>query len=212
MLGTDAYDLLWFDLKWEDHGKVFIKKDRDPVFIHNKVFRRSFLQQHGIYFPEDLTWCEDSAMLALVEMDIDHNRIGRILSDSPIYTYLVRDGSLCNRPEIRFANLRSFFRRHCFVADEFLKRGLIDQYRTMCVRVMADSFYTLVKAPGITEDKSEHERLVWAWYDEHRAACKACRPEMFDLVLQAVNRERFDGGEITADDFMAWIQKHERGE
>ena len=88
----------------------------------------------------------------------------------------------------------------------------MDQYYTMCVRVMCDSYYTLCLAPGITEDKSEHEKRVWAWFDEHREPFHKCRPEMIKMVIEAVNKECFDGGEITWKDVSKWIENHERGE
>ena len=212
VLNNDQFDLLWFDLLCDDHGKVINRTERNPVFVHDKVFRRSFLLEKGIRFKEDLTWCEDSAFLALIEMDIDHQRIGKIKVQAPIYLYIVRDGSLCNRPEIKFANLKSFFKRHCYVAEEFKKRGLTAQYNTMCVRTMADSYYTLVKAPDIEEDKTEFAAEVWQWYENHREAIGDCTKPDFDLVMRAVNRERYDGGEITGKEFIEWIRKHERGE
>jgi hypothetical protein len=212
VLDTDNFDLLWFDLLWQDHERLHMKTDREPVFVHNKVFRRKFLTDNEIRFNEELTWCEDSAFLAVVEMEIDHKRIGKIKCDRPIYLYSVRDGSLCNRPEIKFQNLQSFFKRHCYVADEFLKRGHMAEYNTMIVRIMADSYYTLNKAPGIEEDKSGFEKTVWDYYDGHREFFRRCTPEDFDLVMKAVNRERFDGGPITKQEFLAWIDRHERGE
>jgi len=206
------YDLLWFELIFDDHGKVTTRTHRDPVFVHNKVFRRSFLQEHGIRFQEHLTWCEDSAFMAVIEMEIDHQRIGKIVVASPIYIYIVRDGSLCNRPEIRFKNLCSFFDRHCYVAEEFRKRGRYEEYCTMCVRTMMDSYYTLVKAPGITEDKSGLEKRVWEWYEANRSAVLDCKKVHFERVLKAVNRERSDGGVITGEEFVNWLKSHERGE
>ena len=211
VLNNDQFDLLWFDLLCDDHGKVINRTERNPVFVHDKVFRRSFLLEKGIRFKEDLTWCEDSAFLALIEMDIDHQRIGKIKAQAPIYLYIVRDGSLCNRPEIKFANLKSFFKRHCYVAEEFKKRGLTAQYNTMCVRTMADSYYTLVKAPDIEEDKTEFAAEVWRWYEDHREAIGDCTRSDFDLAMRAVNRERYDGGEITGEEVIEWIKKHERG-
>ena len=207
---AQKFDLLWFDIYAEVDGKVHIKSERDPVVIHGKVFRRSFLNEHDLRFPEFLTWCEDSAFLAVLEMEIDHQKIGKIVTQAPIYSWIAREGSLCNRKEIRFKNLQSFFDRHCYVADEFRKRGLIDEYNTMCVRVMCDSYYTLCRVPGIDEDKSAHEARVWAWYDEHRKEFAACKPDMFDMVIDAVNRECNDGGWISKGDVMNWIHKHER--
>lgn len=218
-LGNEKFDLIWFELlvdDWMDKSKpmkTFLRKERDPIFVHNKLFRRQFLLEHKIRFNEELIWCEDSAFMAIVEMEINHQRIGKVNSKTgPIYLYICRQGSLCNRPEIFFANLQSFFKRHCYVADAFLERGMMDEYYSMCVRVMGDSFYTLCKAPGITEDKSDFERKVWDWFDEHREAFWKCRPEMFRMVIKAVNRERDDGGEIREEEFIRWIKEHERGE
>lgn len=206
------YDLLWFPLVWEHNdGRRFLKDERDPVFIHNKVFRKSMIAEKGLRFPEHLTWCEDSAFLAVMEMEIDHQRIGKIISDMPIYAYFVRDGSLCNRPEIKFANLQSFFQRHIYVAEEFRKRGLMDQYYTMCLRVMCDSYCTLYIAKDIPEDRSEHEKRVWQWYDEHVDAVKKCRAEMVPWVMNAVNRESRDGT-VEWNQIREWIENHERGE
>lgn len=215
VLDDEKNDMLWFDLLFEDkpeNHRVFLKKDREPVFIHNKIFRRTFLMDNQIRFNESLTWCEDSAFLAVVEMEIDHKRIGKISCDSPIYLYNVRIGSLCNRPEIRFKNLQSFFDRHCYVAEQFFIRGHMEEYRTMIVRIMGDSYYTVNLAPGISESRREHEKRVFAYFDQHRDAFYACKRENFDLALAAVNRENYDGGEITEDALMEWIHSHERGE
>lgn len=213
VLGDEKNDLLWFDVLAEiGEEKTYLKQERDPVVIHGKIFRRQFLIDHHIRFNEELTWCEDSAFLAVVEMEIDHERIGKIRTDRPIYAWIERQGSLCNRPEIKFKNLQSFFLRHIYVAEEFLKRGMMDQYNTMCARTIADSYYTLVKAPGITEDKSEFERKVWAWYDEHKEPIMNCRKNDFKRALAAVNRERIDGGMITGEEIIEWIKVHERGE
>lgn len=212
VLDTEKYDLLWFDLLWQDREKLYLRTNRNPVFVHDKVFRRTFLTDNQIRFNESLTWCEDSAFMAVVEMEINHERIGKIRGISPIYLYNVRDGSLCNRPEIKFQNLQSFFDRHCYVADEFNKRGKIQEYRMMVVRAMADSYYTLKLAPGIQDSKTAFEQRVWNYYDRHRNEFRTCGPENFDFVLAAVNRERFDGGEITKKAFLEWIGRHERGE
>lgn len=213
VLPAENFDLLWFHMYWEEFSKrVFIKRDRECIFVHNKILRRSFLLDNQIRFVEDLTWCEDSAFFADVEMVINHKKIGLIKCDAPIYVYQCRQGSLCNRPEIKFLNLQSFFRRHTYVAQQFLNRGHIDEHRALCVRVMGDSYYTLNLAPGITDDKSEHEARVWKWFDEHRDAFYACPEKTFDEVLEAVNRECFDGGTITKEALMDWIHRHERGE
>ena len=212
VLDNDEFDLLWFDVMAEVEGHKYLKDKRDPVVIHGKVFRRSFLLDNQIRFNESLTWCEDSAFLSVIEMEINHQRIGKIRCESPIYAWIERMGSLCNRPEIKFRNLQSFFDRHCYVAEEFYRRGRMEEYRTMMVRTMADCYYTLNLATGIDEDKTAFEKRVWEYYDKRKAAFHACKPENFDFALAAVNRERLDGGTIAKKAFTEWINKHERGE
>lgn len=208
----DRFDMMWFEVYAEMDGKRYLKEKRDPVVLHGKAFRTEFIREKGLRFNEDLTWCEDSAFLALLEMEIDVRRIGRITGSCPIYTWTHRIGSLCNRPEIKFSNLKSFFRRHRYVAEEFRKRGLMDEYYTMVARIACDSYYTLQVA-DVDEDRSEHEKAVWAYLTEHRADLLNCRKSAFDEVIKATNREN-ENCNITKEDVLAWLrtmrQKYEK--
>ena len=200
----DRFDMMWFDVYAEMHGRRYIKDVRDPVVLHGKAIRTRFLRDHGIRFQEDLTWCEDSAFLALLEMEIDARRIGKITGSSPIYTWIHRYGSLCNRPEIRYQNLQSFFRRHCYVAEEFRKHGLMDGYCTMVARIACDSYYTLQVA-DIKEDRSEHEKRVYEYLKEHREQLYGCRKSAFQEVVDATNREN-DNCNITGEEVRTWLR------
>ena len=201
----DRFDLMWFPVYAELDGRRYVKNERDPVVVHGKVFRAAFLREKGIRFNEELTWCEDSAFLSVLEMEIDVKRIGKITADAPMYTWIHRDGSLCNRPEIRFKNLESFFRRHCYVADEFKKRGLMDPYYTMVARTACDSYYTL-RIADVPDDRSEHEKRVRAWLKAHVGDLLKCRKSAFDQVIEATNREN-DNCSITKDEVLAWLRE-----
>lgn len=198
----DRFDLMWFDVYAEMKGKRYIKDTRDPVVLHGKAFRADFIREKGLRFLEELTWCEDSAFLSVLEMEIDPRRIGKITGSCPIYTWTHRPGSLCNRPEIKFSNLQSFFRRHCYVAEEFRKRGMTDPYCTMVARIMCDSYYTL-QAADVPEDRSDHERRVWEYLRDHRAELMQCRKKAFDQVIEATNREN-ENCHITRDEVLTW--------
>ena len=200
----DKFDLMWFEVYAEMDGKRYLKEKRDPVVLHGKAFRSSFLRENGIRFQEDLTWCEDSAFLSLLEMIIDVRRIGKITGSCPMYTWIHRNGSLCNRPEIKFQNLQSFFRRHCYVAEEFRKRGFMDEYCTMVARIACDSYYTLQVA-DVPEDRSEHEKKVWDYLKEHREQLLGCRKSAFDQVVEATNREN-DNCSITGEEVKTWLK------
>ena len=198
------FDLLWFPVYAEMKGVRYLKAERDPVVLHGKAFRREFLKEKGLRFQEDLIWCEDSAFLSVMEMEIDVQRIGKITTDAPIYTWLHRDGSLCNRPEIRWDNLQSFFRRHCYVAEEFLKRGMMDPYYTMVARIACDAYYSLQQA-GVKEDTGEHEKRVWEYLNAHREELLKCRKSAFDEVIEATNREN-DNSHVTKAEVLTWLK------
>ena len=200
----DSFDLMWFEVYAEMKGRRYLKEKRDPVVLHGKAFRRQFILDKGLRFREDLTWCEDSAFLSVMEMEIDVKRIGKITADCPMYTWIHRIGSLCNRPEIKFQNLQSFFRRHCYVAEEFKKRGMMDPYYTMVARIACDSYYTLQVA-DVPEDRSEHEKRVWEYLKAHRADLMKCRKAMFDQVIEATNREN-DNCNITGEEVKTWLK------
>lgn len=203
-------DLLWFDVRAALlDGRVFLKTDRDPVLIHGKAFRTSFLREHGIRFQEELTWCEDSAFLALVEMEIDLKRIGHIHADAPIYAWICRKGSLCNRDEIKFDNLKSFFRRHCYVQEEMKRHGFMEEYHAMTVRVLGDSYYTLKKAgfgPENRPDYEAHRQAVIAYYKAHRDELLKVPGERMEQVIQAVNHE-CEGCDLTREKLVGFLHE-----
>lgn len=201
-----GYDLLWFDLLFEYmDGRVFLRDKYDPVLVHGKVIRRSFLREHGIRFPEHLTWCEDSAMLAVCEMEIGKTRKGKIRSCAPIYAYICRNGSLCNRPEIRFDNRKSFYRRHRYVQDEMEKRGLETERRMMTLRTLADNMYTMEQA-GLAEDMSAFGAETLKYYKAHKQDLAGITRDEFQFVLDAVNMEN-EGCNITRDGFLEWLRR-----
>lgn len=208
-IGQD-YDLLWFDVMFELlDGRVIRKNTYDPVVVHGKAIRREWLREHRIRFPEHLTWCEDSAMLAVCEMEIDGKRKGYIRTDAPIYSYIERRGSLCNRPEILFANRKSFFARHCYVQAEMEKRGLMREARMMTARNLGDAMYTLEIAE-ITDDMTEFREKVRDYYRARRKdLTKVTSGEMRE-VLRAVNLE--DRCHIEAREFWDWLRRLNDGE
>lgn len=200
----DNFDLMWFEVYAEVDNLRYLKAERDPVVLHGKCFRTAYIRQRGLRFLEDLTWCEDSAFLAVLEMELNPKRIGKITGSCPMYTWIKRDGSLCNRPEIRWENLQSFFRRHCYVAEEFKKRGMTDPYNTMVFRIACDSYYSLQVA-DIPEDRSEHEKKVWEYLKDRKAELLAVRRSMGDLVVEATNREN-DNCNITKEEVLTWLK------
>ena len=199
-------DMLWFELIMQKDGKWYRRKERDPVVLHGKAFRREFLISHNIRFPEHLTWCEDSAFLARLELEIDQKRIGEIQTIGPMYLYVVRDGSLCNRKEIWFGNRKSFFLRHQYVEDQLREHGKDEEAKIMSVRIMGDSYFTLHEDKDVPRNEHEaHEKEVWEYYHTHQDCFLGVNDEGFNMALGAVNYE--NQSNISKIQLLRWIQE-----
>ena len=190
-------------------GRVIRKNTYDPVVVHGKAIRREWLREHRIRFPEDLTWCEDSAMLAVCEMELDGKRKGYIRTEAPIYAFIARKGSLCNRPEILYENRKSFWRRHCYVQREMEKRGLEREARMMTARNLGDAMYTLEIAL-IADDMSQFRAKVRNYYRERRGDLARLTAGEMREILDAVNLE--NRCHIEAREFWAWLKRLNDGE
>ena len=187
---AENYDFLWWAMTGEDvEGRVKLRDERDPVLVHAKAFRRSFLREHNVRYNESLTWCEDSAFLALVELEIDHQRIGKVSAEAPLYCSIARVGSLCHRKEIRFQNMKSFFYRHRYVQDEFLKREKMEPYRTMSVRIMGDCYKILFLDDFPGEDLTEYREEVLEYWRMHRGDFFLLPEKRYRMALDAVDNE-----------------------
>ena len=206
-----GFDMLWFRFLFEMNGGLYEKTDREPVLLHGKVFRTSFLRDHNIRFQEYLTWCEDSAFVALIEMEIVPERVGMIKTNFPLYVYISRQGSLCNRPEILFDNRKSFFLRHQYVADQLRLHGQDKESDRFTVRTLGDSYITLVEIG--TEDAGayeEHERDVWEYFKAHKEEFLRVNQKDFDAVLGFVNQENkqhLKNGPVTKEKLTGWLKQ-----
>ena len=133
-------DLLWFPFYVETLG------GRDVctlnwIFVHGKIYRRAFLKKKRLRFPEGLYYGEDSAFNAMVEMDIDRDRIGEIRSECVLYVWALNPRSVTSRPENQLRNALGLMDRHAVVAEELRRRGRDGDALALVARTAWDAYF-----------------------------------------------------------------------
>lgn len=168
-----AYDMLWTKLCAEDsaggQGLKLIMRDLNLVFIHGKYYRRSFIVDNQIRFPEDLEFNEDSAFNAIANTLWDYKRTGEIKTSIPVYSWCYRPGSLTGTPENLDRAILGGFKRNQKVVDEFERRLPHDRYCAMVARAVFDAYYVL-NVERLTPIRAEMLADFKQWYKAHMRA------------------------------------------
>ena len=141
----DKADLLYSDFWIEQRTPTgrFTKvlKGWNTVFIHSKVYRRQFLIDHGIWFDEELTYSEDAMFNALVAMEIDQKRVGKM--PETVYMWCFRPGSASNYKGGDARRNLSLYKKRVKLSEEYEKRGRTYDAKAAAVRTLLDYYWEL---------------------------------------------------------------------
>lgn len=177
VLPTDSFDELWCEFYAEDKkadGKTVLHiRGENSVFIHGKIFRKQFLVDNGLRFPEDMDFNEDSAFVATIHALADYRRIGKITAETPLYIWTFREGSATGTQSNRARALKGMYMRNKVVCEAFRKHLPETRYQTMVCRTAYDAYHVLnaVELPDmlvpLVDDFAE-------WWKGHKEAFKEC--------------------------------------
>lgn len=162
-----CFDLLWspFYMIKENQLKVF--NDYNAIFIHNKYYRRSFLNEKNIRFCENLFMSEDSAFNGIIEMRMEYGKIGKINVNEPIYAWCRREGSITMDPKRWVINAEGHFDRNLYVLGE-CEKNACGRPDLMSVRTMCDAYSMLNQPRALVGDASRICKRVAVFYAKYR--------------------------------------------
>ena len=206
-LDTERHDMLWYQFYVElnEQAKRQIRKQFNWVFIHGKVFRRTFLRTHGIRFPEELFYSEDTAFCRVVEMEIDPERVGEIRSEIIPYVWVYRMFSATTDPGRVYKNAVGLFRRQRYVAEQHKIRSQTELHDAVCLRAMCDAYITLNRK-DFTCDRSEFEKEVLEFWEEKRKAVNVTVGVMETAYAASLKENGVDGSFLPGDrTFLDWL-------
>ena len=195
----DKADLLWSDI-WiemqnEKGGWVKSIKSWNSVFIHGKVYRRSFLIDHGIRFDPELCYSEDSMFNAILLMEIDQKRIAKM--PEVVYMWCNRKGSASNYEGGDARRNLSLYKKRVKLSEEFQKRGRIYDARAAAVRTLLDYYWELNgqdECAGHTKEewvRRLQEDVIARWPHSVTEISMADRRELFRVTKEEAKAKRF---------------------
>ena len=97
----DGADLIWGHMVIENRDKAgrYVRSvdGWNLTFIHGKIWRRAWLKEKKIRFPEGMAYSEDSFFCAVAGMELEPGRVKEI--PEPIWMWCLRAGSCTSSPE-----------------------------------------------------------------------------------------------------------------
>ena len=204
---TNNFNTIWFPFIIDIYrGDLLLIHECSQVFIHDKIFRTSFLREKNIRFNESLSFSEDFAFISLLELEIDPKTFGKIDSNFPIYIYIQRIDSLGNLPNRQYKNRCGLFDAHCYVEEEMRKHNEIYHADLMVVRTLTENYCTILTADK-SADTSELFQRTAAFYKAKKQRLDCVSGEDLDHVIEDTNNQNHI--EISKAGFFQWLRQFE---
>ena len=169
---TDEYDIIWMKMVNESQwftGQKYLNKVDAPMFsdIHGKLYRRQFLMDNDIRFPEYSRWNIEYIFNSIVLAECDPWRIASMTSD--FYPYIKtyrRDGLFSS--VLAFSTIEaSRFARDMNLAIELSKRGKEMAYKRAVTKAIVGQFFAICEGEKVGTQQEYPPKFI-EFYIEHR--------------------------------------------
>lgn len=173
------------------------------VFIHGKYFRREWLNENGLRFPEWIQFSEDSAFCAMVNELAEPGRRGKIRTAFPAYVWCVRPDSISMRADREERNLAGLIDRNFYVVEEFIRRGI--PHTLMVGRMFADAYWAFHrKGKAFPDEEARFATEARKYIPE---LDEVVRGDQMNELMQAAMTNLPGTIDERAETFTAWIQR-----
>jgi len=202
---NDSRDYIWtrFFVECMKDGEMYVcEKGENVIWVHGKFFRRQWLLDNKLIFPEGIHYSEDSAFCALVNELARAGRRGEVKTDFPIYSWTFRPDSVSVDPANKKKNLTGFIDRNEYVVAEYKRRGI--PHVNMVGRLFADAYWAFhqkeLKYP------KEEKRFI-EMSRKHIPDLRRVDADTMTAVFNAAH-SAFTGIEMdTTESFMDWVRR-----
>ena len=128
------------EVRLEDGTMTITRHDKDPTFIHGKVYKRSFLVEKNIRFDTRLRYHEDGAFNTVCLMLTTPKYI-----ETPLYLWCWREGSVCRNESFVLKTYDQVMMQRVAVAEECERRGLTKELGDIVAMTFVNAFYDTSK-------------------------------------------------------------------
>lgn len=130
------------------------RHENDMCFVHGKAFRKQFLIDKVVRFPEHITKHEDGAMVRLAFLLTANH----LYISTPIYTWAWNPTSVMRKGGIENSLVESYpelMKARMHFLDQLTIRGMEDELKSQAAKTVFDSFYDFQKEEFIDPKNSE---------------------------------------------------------
>lgn len=200
-----------------NNEKVFsIHGEEISPFIHGKVFRRLFLLDKNIYFPEYAPMCEDMYVSYLAQGITDKVR----MLPTSIYLWKWRDDSTCRSDPLYIPKAYEFsVRIFSDLIEQFCMRGNFNEAIYYTTNFLYDIYYTLNLSVFSREDAKPYIKPIEIrakfFYNKYKdTLLQAINPELKNSIIKNIKRSKIDedirNGFTIKFTFKEWINHLEK--
>ena len=205
--GAREMDMLWMPFYIEQPAYRRTVEGFNLCFTHGKIYRRSFLNAHGIRFFPHLYYAEDSAFNALVGEKLERGRYGQIRTDAVPYVWTYNHDSVTNTTAAGRL-LAGLFDRHRLVIEWTREHGRPDSWRGIAARVTRDAFYQW-ECRGLDETytrlcRGKMIRHILDYAAEGESIDEARKEEIWTAAENEARKKRLP--ERDRAEFEPWLQ------
>lgn len=213
VLGDEEHDVLWSPFYTEDRdGRTDrVREEFNLILTHAKVYRRSFLNERNIRFPAGIGYSEDTAFNSVVRMELDAtwDRFGKIAGEIVPYIYTWREGSITTDPKKAYIRARDLYRRQCWVADQYLRRGWKERHDALVIRAMCDAWVALYRRELHTDMEPFRQEAETFWTEKRKEidgmTPAIVRTAVTGAIREAGLKQAANGHDI--QEFMTWLDR-----
>jgi hypothetical protein len=188
------------EVKKDNVLQLRTRENENLVWVHGKYFRRRFLLENDLFFPEGIHYSEDSAFCAL--MNEACTRRGKITCGYPAYVWKYREGSVSMGFLRMDYAINGFIDRNFYVVEEFKRRGF--ESKGIIGRMFADAYYAFhmakLKHPDVEKRFAKESRKYLEELNQNNAA------DMIRIMDAA--KQIFGGVELDeSENFTQWLER-----
>lgn len=182
-----------------DGNRAIINHDQDVTFMHGKVYRREFLNEHDLVFDESMTVHEDGYFNMLVYAVAQHE--GKIKTIStPLYLWCWNDNSTVrsNRTDFVLRTYDDVIRTRIGLCKQLKARGYKEDFETAVCMTVLNSYYDFQKTSYTAlKNRAYRERAEKAfkrYWDAYKGVFTGCTNQRVAEIARVSRENAYKNG------------------
>lgn len=204
----DVYITNFIEETRRDGKPYIVQHEQDFVFVHGKMFKRSYLKDNEIRFCDALTIHEDSYFNALAAACTERIKYYSTI----VYLWRWRDDSICRHdPDYLIKTYTNLIDSNDALSDEMARRGMQGKADELVAVMLFDAYYQLNKPSWTAKTSADYRAIVLSrltnYFEKHRKQWNDLDPRLKMSISDGCrSRAVREGAGMETVTFAEWIK------